>query len=139
LHYWFDKFKNTHFLLHDASVQLKERKFTQLEKEGFIRRFKYTIELAWRTMNEYLESQGVLLVEATPSLVIKKASTSKLISEYQVWMDALDARNKVSRTYDFRKFEEVIIAVQKQYLTVIEELYLKLLDQYLTEEPSLST
>jgi hypothetical protein len=45
-------------------------------------------------------------------------------------MDALDARNKMSHTYDFQKFEEVIRAIQDDYLAIAENLCLKLLPEW---------
>ncbi len=40
---------------------------------------------------------------------------------------ALDARNKMSHTYNFEQFEEVIENIRSQYLAVVEDLYLFLL------------
>jgi hypothetical protein len=44
-------------------------------------------------------------------------------------MNALDARNKMSHTYDFKKFEEVILDIEADYLHAVEELYFYLLAQ----------
>ena len=32
---------------------------SDLEKEGFVRRFQYTLELAWKTLKDYLASLGL--------------------------------------------------------------------------------
>jgi nucleotidyltransferase substrate binding protein (TIGR01987 family) len=135
--YRFDNFKRAYILLREAMAQAAERALSQLEKEGIIQRFEYTIELAWKTMKDYLESQNLVLDQITPRAVIKEAFAAKLITEGQVWMDALDARNKMSHTYDFKKFEEVIADIQKHYLAAIEALYFKLLEQLVTEEDNL--
>src|SRR5688572_20757361 len=37
-----------------------------LEKEGTVQRFEYTVELAWKTLKDYLEFSGVQLVSVTP-------------------------------------------------------------------------
>ena len=44
-------------------------------------------------------------------------------------MDALDARNKMSHTYNFQKFEEVIESIRSRYLAAMEDLYLVLLEK----------
>jgi len=136
--YRFDNFKRAYILLREAIEQTQERKLSQLEKEGIIQRFEYTIELAWKTMKDYLESQNLVLDQVTPRAVIKEAFAAKLVTDGQVWMDALDARNKMFHTYDFRKFEEVITDIQKHYLTVIEDLHFKLLEHSVSEEQAMA-
>jgi len=128
-HYRFDNFKRAYLLLSDAMDQVNERSLSQLEKEGIIQRFEYTIELAWKTMKDYLESQNIIFDQVTPRAIVKDAFAAKLILDGDTWMAALDARSKMSHTYDFKKFEEVIDAINRRYLTVISELYLKLLPE----------
>jgi len=122
-HSLFDNFKRAFILLREAIEQSREQELTQLEKEGIIQRFEYTMELAWKTMTDYLEYQNIVFEQITPRAVIKEAFAAKLIEDGQIWMDALDARNKMSYTYDFKKFEDVIEAINKHYLHVIETLY----------------
>lgn len=45
----------------------------QLEKEATVQRFEYTLELAWKTLKDYLEKSGVVLTSITPRQVIKDA------------------------------------------------------------------
>ena len=44
-----------------------------LEKEGTVRRFEYTVELAWKSLKDYLEFSGVELASVTPKSVMKAA------------------------------------------------------------------
>lgn len=125
--YRFDNFKRAFFLLREAMETAAERPLTQLEKEGVIQRFEYTIELAWKVMKDYLESQNVVFDQVTPRAVIREAFAAKLVTEGQVWMDALDARNRMSHTYNFAEFEKVIAAIRQDYLRVIEALYFSLM------------
>ena len=131
--YRFDNFSRAYVLLREAIDESLTRPLTQLEHEGIIQRFEYTLELAWKTMKDYLESQNVILEQITPRAVIKEAFAAKLITEGQVWMDALDARNKMAHTYNFSRFEQVIQDIQKHYLAVIEALYFRLLEANLDE------
>lgn len=128
-HYRFDNFKRAYTLLREAIEIKQERPLTQLEQEGVIQRFEYTIELAWKTMKDYLEFQNVVLSQITPRTVMKEAFAAQLIQEGQVWQDALDARNKMSYVYDFKQFESVINNIEAHYLPVIETLYFDLLLQ----------
>lgn len=121
--YRFDNYKRAVTLLREAIETGIERPLNQLEKEGVIQRFEYSLELAWKTMKDYLVSENVAFGEVTPRNVVRKAFESGLVTDGQVWMDALDARNKMSHTYDSSEFEQVIADIQKHYLAAMGELY----------------
>ena len=128
--YRFDNFKRAYFLLQDAVENYREEELSQLAKEGMIQRFKYCTELAWKTVKDYLENQNVILKQITPRAVIKEAVAAKLLSRGEDWMNALDARNKMSHTYEFHKFESVIKQIETKYLNLFGELYEKLSEEY---------
>ena len=127
--YRFDNFKRAYLLLSDAIETRHQRELTQLEKEGIIQRFEYTMELAWKVMKDYLEFQNIVLDKITPRSVILSAFEAKLIHEGELWQNALDDRNKMSHTYDFKQFESVIDAIEKNYLRIIGDLYTELLKE----------
>lgn len=124
----FDNFKRAFNLLREAIDISSEREMTQLEKEGIIQRFEYTWELAWKVLKDYLEHSGILLDTITPSSVIKAAFAAKIINEGEIWMQALDARNKMSHTYNLKAFESIIVDIKKHYLDMMENMYLKMLE-----------
>jgi len=106
--YRFENFEKAYFLLAEAIEQKQKKGLSTLEEEGLIQRFEYTVELAWKTMKDYLEAQGVIFDQITPRSIIRSAITSKLIQEDETWMEALDDRNKMSHTYDTKQFKAVI-------------------------------
>ena len=122
----FDNYKNAFFLLCEG-IELKgERALSDLEEEGIIQRFEYTWELAWKVLKDYLENDGVVLEKITPKTVIVYAIEAKIITGHEVWMSALDDRNKMSHQYNKKIFSEVIENIQRQYLTLFDALYEKL-------------
>ena len=125
--YRFDNYKRAFVLLREALDE--DRQLSQLEQEGVIQRFEYTMELAWNVMKDYLESESLVLPQITPRAVIRAAFASRLISDGETWMDALDDRNKMSHTYDSKKFQDVIDSIRSRYLEVMGELYTKLLEE----------
>ena len=106
--YRFDNFKRALSLLREAIDIRKERQLTPLEEEGIIQRFEYTWELAWKVLKDYLEHTGIILDTITPSFVIKAAFAAKIIENGDIWIQALDARNKMSHTYNLVIFEKII-------------------------------
>jgi nucleotidyltransferase substrate binding protein (TIGR01987 family) len=127
--YRFDNFKRAFMLLKDAIDTKKAREVTQLEKEGIIQRFEYTWELAWKVLKDYLEYKGVVLGTITTASVAQEAFAAKLIEQGDLWMQALDARNKMSYTYNIKIFEKIIVNIENHYLQILEDMYLKLLKE----------
>jgi nucleotidyltransferase substrate binding protein (TIGR01987 family) len=125
--YRFDNYKRAFNLLREAMETLETRPLSQLEKEGIIQRFEYTWELAWKLLKDYLDAQGVNLDTVTPASTIKAAFAAKIITHGDIWMNALDARNKMSHTYNFKTFEDIIAAIRTDYLMILEKLYMDML------------
>jgi nucleotidyltransferase substrate binding protein (TIGR01987 family) len=94
-----------------------------LEKEGVVQRFEVALELAWKTLKDYLEHQGVAISPVTPRSVIKEAFSAKIIRDGQVWIDMLDHRNLLSHTYDRKVFEEAVETLNIRYLAAFEDLH----------------
>ena len=124
--YRFANFKRAYFLLQEANELHDENELNQLGKEGMVKRFEYCTELAWKTMKDYLESQNLVFAQITPRVVIKEAIAAKVIALGDDWMELLDARNEMSHTYNFKRFEKVIEEIDKKYLSCFGELYEKL-------------
>ena len=119
--YRFDNYRRAFSLLREAIEQ--EDPLSQLEKEGVIQRFEYTMELAWKTLKDYLESEGVVFEQITPRAVIRRAFEAGVIQQGEIWQYALDARNRMSHTYNFATFEQVIADIRKSYIAAFAELY----------------
>ncbi len=122
---WKQRFHNFDraFVLLREALEQKPEALSMLEKEGVIRRFEYTFELAWKTLEDYLEEGGLVISPVTPRQVIKDAFAAKVISDGQVWIDMLDNRNLLSHNYDLSVFERAVNAIAKHYLPAMEKLH----------------
>lgn len=127
--YRFDNYKRAFFLLREAIEWHQARELTDLEKEGIIQRFEYTWELLWKTLKDYLENEGIVLEKITPKAVIVASVEAKIISNQEIWMQALDDRNKMSHVYSTVVFSQVIDHIKSSYLALFDELYEKLLHE----------
>jgi nucleotidyltransferase substrate binding protein (TIGR01987 family) len=121
---WQQRFQNL-----DRAVQLLREPLTGverlslLEQEGLIQRFEFTLELAWKTLKDYLEFSGVVIEPATPRNVVKEAFAAKILPDGQVWIDMLDHRNLLSHTYDEKLFCAAVDALADRYLPAIIALH----------------
>ena len=95
----------------------------ELEQEGVIQRFEYTFELAWNTLKDRLEHDGIVLSPVTPRTVIRRALQAKLISEGERWIDMLGDRNRMSHTYDSDTVAAIIKEIEETSLDRLNELH----------------
>ncbi|MDZ4745765.1 MAG: nucleotidyltransferase substrate binding protein [bacterium] len=120
-HQRFENFDKAVANLREA-VDMGVNTMSSLEKEGTVQRFEVAIELAWKTLKDYLESAGVL-VEQTPRAVIKSAFSAGIVSNGQILIDMVALRNSLAHTYDEASFEAAVLLVADKYLPAIEELH----------------
>lgn len=93
-----------------------------LEREGTVQRFEVALELAWKTMTDFLEHEGEVLTPVTPKVVVKAAFAAGVVADGQAWTDMLDHRNLLSHTYDAAAFEDAVLAIRDRYLAAFEGL-----------------
>ena len=88
------------------------------------------MELSWKVMKDYLESENVVFEQITPRSVIRKAFEAKLVKNGDLWMEMLDARNLMSHEYELEEFEKLIEDLQFNYLDEFNRFYQKLNEIY---------
>ncbi len=108
-------------LLREALTDIES--LSPLEKEGTVQRFEFTVELAWKTMKDFLEGNGVVLDEITPGNVIKQAFAAKIITDGQLWVDMLRCRNRLSHTYDEAAADQAVREMKQRFLRGFDELH----------------
>ena len=123
--YRFQNFSRAYALLREA-LEAEVKDLSQLEREGVIQRFEYTFELAWNTLKDRLEYDGVVLDTVSPRNVIRVAFRAKLIDDGDAWIDMLTDRNLMAHTYDAARFEAVAGNVRRRYLAILGALYERL-------------
>ncbi len=126
--YRFTNFSRAFTLLRDA-LEPGVGALNQLEREGVIQRFEYTFELAWNTLKDRLEYDGIVLHTVTPRSVIRQAFQSGLIGDGETWLDMLTDRNLSSHTYDAAKIEAVLNNIYNRYLALLNHLYQRLVEE----------
>ncbi len=122
----FENFEKALLLLQEALTVKFVSEYSKLEQEGIVQRFEYTFELAWKTMKDRLFYEGY--DEKTPRSVIRRAFEVDFISEEEteVWLDALDARNLLSHTYNETTALTVLDHIETRYSHILTHLYERL-------------
>ncbi len=117
----FENYERALRLLREALNDIDH--LSTLEKEGTVQRFEFTLELAWKTLKDYLEASGVAMSPVTPKLILKEAFAAKIIRDGQLWIDMLGTRNEMSHRYDEAAFDEAVQEISNRYMPAFEELY----------------
>ena len=90
-----------------------------LEKEGAIHRFQRCFELAWKTLRDYMEANGLEISPVTPRNVVKEAFAADILDDGQIWIDMMLHRNLLAHRYDEASFEMVLKEVEARYLAAL--------------------
>src|SRR5690242_9586648 len=93
----FANFDRAFVLLRSVFEEKETTQLSRLEREGVMQRFKYTYELAWKTMKDYMQDRGINIVpEISARSVIKTAFHANIIHDGQIWINMMGHRNFLS-------------------------------------------
>ena len=109
-----------------AAVKLSEQRgLSDLEAQGLIQGFEYTHELAWKTLKNFLEAQGIVNLYGSRDTT-RTAFRNGLIENGEVWMDMVEKRNLTSHTYDEETAAQVVTTIRNAYFAEFEKLLVRL-------------
>jgi nucleotidyltransferase substrate binding protein (TIGR01987 family) len=122
---WKERLKSYSKALFQLESALQQKQFSVLEKDGVIKRFEFTFELAWKTLQDKLYDEGYLTTKG-PKPVIKQAFKNGMITDGQAWMDMLTDRNNSTHLYDESAAVSIFDRIQITYFKLLQELKSKL-------------
>ncbi|MEE9398125.1 MAG: HI0074 family nucleotidyltransferase substrate-binding subunit [Methylococcales bacterium] len=92
--------------LEQLEVALAEPAQHDVVKAGCIQYFEFCFELAWKSIKVVINQTG--LPEClSPKTCLRQAYTQGWITVETTWLKMLDARNRMSHTYDAKKALEI--------------------------------
>lgn len=92
--------------LTQATILAKNRVLSDLEKQGLIKSFEFTHELAWNVMKDFLQYQGKANLIGSRDAT-REAFKDGLIEDGDNWMDMIKSRNLTSHTYQQATADEI--------------------------------
>lgn len=91
---------------------------SDLEKDGTIQRFEFTVELLWKTFKLMLNYYGVEC--NNPRSCIKEAFRNRIIEDDEILLDMLEDRNISSHIYDEITSTEIFNRIKDVYINILE-------------------
>ena len=114
----FENFEKSYRLL-EQSLEIEPPSI--VERAGIIQFFEITLELSWKLLKDYLESQGV---EAKfPREVIKESFHYEIIEDGDTWLTMLGDRNLTVHTYNETKAAEIEAKIRNAFFPAVRRLY----------------
>jgi nucleotidyltransferase substrate binding protein (TIGR01987 family) len=108
-----------------AVERIKENPNDEMLRAGFIQTYEFNLELAWKTLSEYLQDQGFGEI-SSPKNVFRTAFQAGYVKEGELWMEAIRDRNLTVHTYNEGLAEKVKEDILGKYYFIIKDLYLRL-------------
>jgi nucleotidyltransferase substrate binding protein (TIGR01987 family) len=105
--------------LQQAGALARQRALSDLERQGLIKAFEFTQELAWNVMKDYFEYQGSGGISGSRD-AIREAFRRDLVSDGKAWMETIVSRNRAAHTYIERIAREIVDKVINSYLSLFE-------------------
>lgn len=105
----YDNFSKALKRLNEVMTIAKSEPDNDIYRDSLIKRYEFTFELAWNTVKAFMLDQHIISDSFNaPRNILKKAYAEYIIDNEEVWVDMLEARNKMTHLYDEK--EAAIIA-----------------------------
>lgn len=92
-------------------------------QDSLIKRFEYTLEVAWKTCKKHLEEEGFAeAATGSPKSIIRLAAQIDLIANPQTWFNYLQFRQDTSHDY-FSDKAETVLDIAEDFCRDVVNLY----------------
>ncbi len=118
---WRQRFYNYQKALIQLSKFIEKGELNELEKQGIIKAFEYTYELAWKVMKDYYEDQGEVDIQGSRD-AIRLAFQRGLIEAGEDWMKMIKSRIASVHTYNLEIAEQINQDIHEIYFQLFVNL-----------------
>lgn len=94
---------------------------SELERNGLVQRFEFTIELGWKTMKDLLVQKGFSF-KPSPKDTFRQAAAAGYIEYAQELIDGLNIRNALTHDYDGHTFDLSEPKIRQRIFPALEKL-----------------
>ncbi|MFC5190633.1 nucleotidyltransferase substrate binding protein [Algoriphagus aquatilis] len=126
---WKQRLQNFKRAFIQLEKAVKTPDLNELERQGLIKAFEFTYELAWTTLKDYLIEMGYTELMGSKD-TFRQAFQLGLISDGEIWMEMVKSRNLTSHTYN----QDTAESIEEDVITTYYPLIKQLLDNLETKE-----
>lgn len=124
---WRQRFQNFEraFLLLEKYIGRTD--LSEIERAGLIQFFEMALELSWKLMKDFLESESFMV--NSPREAMKQAFRVGLIENGHTWIDALTDRNLATHTYNEEVAVKLVESINAVYFEELRKFYQRMLKE----------
>jgi len=111
-----------------AVERVGDAKNDELVRAGIIQTYEFALELSWKTLRDYLLSQGFVGLDS-PKKVMRMGFAEGYIVDGEGWMVALDDRNLTVHTYKKELAEQIVADIASKYFDLVRDLFQRLKEE----------
>lgn len=108
--------------LREAVDLSRTRPLSNLEQQGMIQAFKFTHELAWNVMKDYLAYQGSPDIAGSRDAA-RAAFAQGLVTDGEGWMEMIKSRNQTSHTYNQAVTDVINGLIINRYAPLFDDFF----------------
>jgi nucleotidyltransferase substrate binding protein (TIGR01987 family) len=126
-----DNYSKALLQLNEAVALIEARDLSAIEKQGFIKAFEFTHELAWNVMKDFAVYQGNSQIMGSRDAT-RDSFKKGLLDNGDAWMQMIITRNKAVHSYSAKIVDDVISLTLGVYVTqfnMFEKRMLGLVDE----------
>ncbi|MFY7994354.1 MAG: HI0074 family nucleotidyltransferase substrate-binding subunit [Bacteriovoracaceae bacterium] len=109
----------------DAAIKTLEKDYThhpsELERDGLIQRFEFTMELSWKLSKKILAENGI--DTDIPKNVFRELAKIGWIDNPEEWIEFINKRNRASHIYNQEMAQDVFSGIEN-FIKQSRKLYL---------------
>ena len=118
---WMQRFDNYQKALSQLKKFIDKGELNEFEEQGLIQAFKYTHELAWNVLRDYLREMGNQNIHGSRDAT-REAFKLGLIHDGDSWMDMIKDRNRTSHTYNEETAREIAFNIVDRFFALFVAL-----------------
>lgn len=122
---WKRRFSNYQKALSQLRKFIDKGELSDLEKQGLVKAFEYTYELAWNVMKDWYEYQGTTDIQGSRD-AIRTAFGRGLIDDGDTWMDMIGSRIRTAHTYNEETANEIAHSITEKYYALFVKFEAKM-------------
>ena len=104
-------------------IHLYEEPYDNVTITGLVGLYEICFEQAWKMMKEILELHGYeSSATGSPKLIIKTAYQATMITDEEIWLKALQAKNNVTHSYNKAVALDIILQTKELFFNMFCEL-----------------
>lgn len=116
----FENYKLALKNINETFDHIKKHGINKIYTMALILAFEMVFELAWKTLKDYLEFEGINT--DTPRETLKTAFLRNIITDGDVWIEMMEARNKTSHTYREELANSIAFEITEKFIPLLNNL-----------------